>query len=218
MDDRSFDALSRRLALSAHRRTVVAAVVALLSGAATTDLAGASRATCRPFGVGCVRGTQCCSGSCVTGRAIPRSKRNRCGCAAGLVDCGSTCVDTAGSMDHCGTCGNACGATRAEACVSGACICGDGPGCDEGFTCLSGECYRTPCMQIEDTCIIDPDGVVLSPYGSPFDLGSPCTSSAACTADDGCIVPPCFCGAEEWDGYGLIGYFEGLCQNSPRTP
>ncbi len=43
------------------------------------------------------------------------------GCAANELDCAGTCQDVSSNTDHCGTCGNACGA--GGQCDGGACAC-----------------------------------------------------------------------------------------------
>jgi len=139
MHGRSIDRLARELVGARTRRSAIIAVLGLAGG--TSSVAQGS-AICRPPGVGCTRGGQCCSGLCETQRSAPRSRRNRCYCipvcdgkVCGSNHCGGTCgvcnpgetccgngdlcVDLATSAAHCGACGNACGS--AQSCISGVC-------------------------------------------------------------------------------------------------
>jgi len=58
----------------------------------------------------------------------------RCGatCALGSTQCGNSCVNIAGSVDHCGACNKACGAVAngSPACRAGAC----GAVCSAGYS------------------------------------------------------------------------------------
>jgi hypothetical protein len=86
MDHRRFDALSRRLATSASRRTVLGAATALvIGGAAAGNATAATR--CRGERKTCTRNTQCCSGLCQVGREVPLRERNRCSCPGDVI-CG----------------------------------------------------------------------------------------------------------------------------------
>lgn len=55
-------------------------------------------------------------------------------CAAGTTLCGVGCVDYQTNHDNCGSCGNACDASRT--CVSGQCV------CPAGYTDCDGECVN----------------------------------------------------------------------------
>jgi hypothetical protein len=111
MDGTRFDLMARALGTTSTRRSGVAAVLAGLIGATATDAtASASRRrdVCRPTGVGCTRGDQCCSSVCDTRRTAPRAVRNRCACPVGQSTCATAC------------CGDG------ETCSDGTCLCGEG--------------------------------------------------------------------------------------------
>lgn len=71
---RTFD----RLATTRTRRAAILAVVGVAAG--QSGVASAA-AICRPFGNGCTRGGQCCSGVGETRCSAPRSRRNRYRCS-----------------------------------------------------------------------------------------------------------------------------------------
>jgi hypothetical protein len=75
-------------------------------------------------------------------------------CDSGLEFCGGQCVDTASSLDHCGSCGNACGS--AETCHDGSClsctaeeVC---PADSEAVTCRSRQCRALTCKGFNHPC------------------------------------------------------------------
>jgi len=102
------------------------------------------------------------------------------GCAAGLVLCGSLCVDLMTNRNHCGSCGQPC--RRGEICTSGTC----GSGCvDECTDYDDTRCALYPPNYIE-TCR-DSDGDGCFEWG---DL-SPCPAGATCEdgrCSSGCPV------------------------------
>jgi len=141
MDATRFDFLTRAVGQRLSRRHLVAAAAALLAGSATPRPTGAVvRHTCRPYGTGCSRNEQCCSGACNTRRTDPRAIRNRCVCAAGEIRCDGACTDIVASTDNCGSCGNVCDPDVANACVSGVCSCGQWTACAKGVDCAFDHC------------------------------------------------------------------------------
>jgi hypothetical protein len=146
MDSARFDQLTRRLSVTRTRRSLVGAALALLGSGVAAHKASAEppsihRTVCRPVGVGCTRHAQCCSATCVTGRALPRNVRNRCACRPDCTD--RTCGDD-GCGGSCGTCSDI------SACEAGVCICNDGAcesneDCAEGLFCSQGCCRAIPC-------------------------------------------------------------------------
>ena len=150
MDDRRFDTLSRTLADRRTRRTLLTrAAIAIAGGVGAASLAGgeahAARATCRNAGGSCTRNAQCCSGVCLTGRDVPRGRRNRCfACPADTLTCGATCCP-AGS-----------------ACIDGACVTTCTPTVEGEICLLSARAViqAGPCLTImvgDGACIDDAD-------------------------------------------------------------
>jgi hypothetical protein len=110
MDDRRFDQWARMFGGRIGRRSVVAGVAGVLTGAVVAGPASANgihRRVCRPVGAGCTRGGQCCSGICPTSRALPRAGRNRCACPAGETPCGGGCCGD-GESCYAGVCRETC--------------------------------------------------------------------------------------------------------------
>jgi hypothetical protein len=63
------------------------------------------------------------------------------GCPAGQNICGTQCVDTTTSVDHCGGCSKPCPTGFADRCEGGKCHCGSlGPLCSGGLSCVKGAC------------------------------------------------------------------------------
>ena len=165
MDRKRFDELACRLAVSAPRRRVVAALVGVLGGGGVARAVAAGfgqrRGVCRPAGVGCSRNAQCCSAECATSRSLPRNRRNRCACIPACE--GRVCGNDG--------CGGVCGA------------CADGDGCSGG-ACLP----REDCSGYEGA--LDPDYItwcLTTTEGTPAlslnclrTSGTPCTSSTDC--------------------------------------
>ncbi len=145
--------------------------------------------------------------SCVDGTC-------RCGgggaCMGGFACCGGTCVDPTITAAHCGTCGNACGATEScemgscamstctpacgvgETCTMGACRCGASGACSAGQTCCGGGCVDVQtngrhCGRCGVEC----------PAGQSCMMGS-CrapTCTGGCPSGETCEMGMCRCGA-----------------------
>ncbi len=159
MDGNRFDNLSRALTRGLTRRGAIKVFAAALIGGGTTRLAGdaaaippgpSRRSLCRVPFAGCTRHQQCCSGTCTTGRQLPRNLRNRCACYDGLTGCNGFCIDLDTDNNHCGACGNACADGRR--CCAGTCLdtsadeanCGAcGIVCADGHQCCDGTCLDT---------------------------------------------------------------------------
>lgn len=199
MDGSRFDLFTRALTRAVTRRQGMAiAVAALAGGAVAADAAAAPRTICRPSGSGCTRGSQCCTSYCETGRSAPRRQRNRCGCAAGLGQCGTACVDLASDPANCGDCGVVC--VGQEICLSGDCICipdcdgkvcgSDGCGgtcgaCDTGMICLDDQsACAWPCDDWD--AAVDPPYCSASIAGVRLDAYAYHDTFATCTADSDC--------------------------------
>ncbi len=149
MDGTRFDALSRALAATSNRRSTLRGIAAVVLGGGAAGLVAsdsvAAGRTCRIAGQKCVGNRQCCSGVCDTARTTPRARRNRCTCGD-LASCGSACIDTQTSHDHCGACNHACGADWV--CIAGDCTC-------EGETTCDGACCNNSCVDLDtdaDNC------------------------------------------------------------------
>ena len=177
MDGTTFDRFSRALATGLSRRRAVLAALGLgaaaLAGVALD--AGAAPARCRAGRATCSKNSQCCSGTCRTGRGIPLADRNRCTCEGGTVNCNGRCVDKKTDERNCGACGNVCRA--GEFCIEGACVVA-GPcvaataGAGAPILCLEvddGELIFIDPLAVEDACVID--GIE---EGEGCALGAPC--------------------------------------------
>jgi len=140
MESSRFDSLSRSFARMARRRTLVAAAFALATGAVAPTRDADARGVCRPFGFACRSHRECCSLNCPTGRLVSPTRRNRCGCPAGLTHCYTLCVDLQTAGGYCGSCSNSCETNRANNCYQGKCSCGQGPMCAEGEACVASVC------------------------------------------------------------------------------
>ena len=195
MDQHRFDTLTRQVGRGLARRDVLRLVVGLLAGggALAASDAAAGRPVCRAAGSSCTRTTQCCSGRCPTGRAVPRQLRNRCACPLGEALCGGACVDVTSNRARCGACDRVC--ASGEICVSGACV--DDPcdgACTAAETCCSGVCANLSisaqhCGACDDPC----------PAGEICVAGVCAVSSC-----EGSSAPQCFVTTEntrvEFDG------------------
>jgi hypothetical protein len=131
MDARRFDSLARRLAGTRTRRSLVGALIAGAGVAAVGDSAAATRLTCRANGKSCTRNAQCCGGTCLTSRDLPRAQRNRCSCAP---QCGG------GACNIDDGCGGTC------------------PGCDDGWVCGDDDVCRAACAGTTGACFLGIDG------------------------------------------------------------
>jgi hypothetical protein len=129
------------------------------------------------------------------------------GCMAPYTVCDGLCVDTEREHDHCGACGNACGAS--ELCSAGTCIpCGAegsiccGTTCGAGLACITnssfgGTCRRaascsptaqTGCRAGEACYRSSSDGTL---YCAPAGTGAPgaaCTDDTDCAPGSGCDI------------------------------
>ena len=113
MDDRRFDAWTRKMSGTTSRRPAVNALVGGFLGAALTP-ADAGAATCRAVGERCgISKPLCCSenNSICDG--------SRCICPFGLKNCSGTCRNLQTSRQACGSCTNKC--ARGKVCKAGKC-------------------------------------------------------------------------------------------------
>jgi len=200
--------------MDAHRLDAIARILALpLSSTIAAAKPQIRREVCRPFGTGCTRGSQCCSGWCETRRSLPRSVRNRCGCPEGTLACNGVCIDD-DDPENCGSCGNSC--DPMEFCSSGSCVCGWSAVCAPGETCCAGE--ATSCVDTQSdpwncgvcgfwcnpgiSCV---SGVCQEPCGGR------CTEQEICKDDqclcNGIVCPePLVC----WSGICVCAYIPSL--------
>jgi hypothetical protein len=134
MDGRRFDLLSRWLVNGSSRRSTLRALTGgvLATGLSRFGLDDAG-AKCTQIGKKCKKKgkkQKCCGGA--------KCEGSKCKCPGDLLACGGLCVDAFSDLQHCGECGNACGAT--ETCYYGHCCVEDGPKgphnlCCTGFVC-----------------------------------------------------------------------------------
>jgi len=212
MDGGGFDKLARRLAGATTRRGVLqGALVGLVGGVAVhdaTDAAPRRRSVCREAGVSCTRSGQCCSGTCErVALSVGRAPRYTCACESGKTFCSRGCRDLQSDVDHCGACGNSCGANGV--CLSGVCdtltpkSCRDFVATGQNIWC--------------STTVGDHEVIGCSSYYfsdlQPSTVGSvPCTSNQQCvdlgqTYGLDCSNPgniECFCQLGSYDGPNWI--------------
>ncbi len=234
MDDQRFDQLARMMGQGIGRRSVVAGLVAAITGtvglgSASANGIGGRRTVCRPIGVGCTRGSQCCSGNCPTSRALPRAVRNRCGCPDNQVFCGGGCVDVTESNDNCGSCGYICATWSGEICCNGECVntdtseahCGAcGQTCDK--FCVSGECMgcRVDVDNGYNQCIVDVNGETWQACNNGMAAEGTCTSNDECAEySSACLNSDVLCLCVDnlshtWTGseVGPVVFAGGGCQ------
>ncbi len=108
MDPSRFDDLTKNLATTTSRRQALKAMAATVLGS-VLGLAGIGTAfaNCKPNGIGCNIGSQCCSGAC----------------------CKGTCTDLNNDVHNCGKCGHACGS--GQTCQNGTCVAQCSMGCKQ---------------------------------------------------------------------------------------
>lgn len=197
MDEERFDQLTRTLARSASRRTILKTMAGGFFGgtAAWPARERAAAFICRQPGALCSRDAHCCSGSCVN---------DHCTCSKGRTPCASGCCDPqpactpktcAGAGVGCGPLDDGCGKTldcgtcqasdtcHAASCNAGQCVQSvgnEGAACDDtGGTCQSGQCVTlctptTTCASAGVTCGPLDDGC-----GKQLDCGT-CQPSDTC--------------------------------------
>jgi hypothetical protein len=201
MDGNRFDAISRALGAGVSRRGALRIIAAVVAGGSATRLADdaaaipsgpSRRSLCRVPFAGCTKDGQCCTGTCMTSRSLPRSQRNRCACDNGLTPCNGFCVDIETDINHCGACGNVCAAT--EWCVSGVCEC--------KRLCNGRECGDDSCGGTCGTCTDDNtciDGACLCDGAVCADGTKCCDETCLDTSDDNANCGACgnVCGAAE---------------------
>jgi hypothetical protein len=147
MDHAAFDALSRRLARPASRRSIIAGMFA---AAAPFAAAGAARkrrkqtAKCVKLGAACGGKRKCCAGEC---------RHHVCGCPFDKRQCGNKCIESFGC---CGV--SECPATQdpclEPACAANLCATKPKPGmsCEGGLKRCNdaGHCVAVTCQQAND--------------------------------------------------------------------
>jgi hypothetical protein len=116
---------------------------------------------CGMCGKKCDAGQACTNGMCkcpgagefVCGDACVNTNTDpmHCGscdiaCASGEMCCSGKCANLQTSMDSCGMCGKKCDATASDACMAGACKCGDNAACEPGFLGIGGTCSSGRCQ------------------------------------------------------------------------
>jgi len=189
VDSGQFDRLTRLLALSRNRRTVLKSAfggtVGVLSGAKLSSRAAAQSAACAEFCKQLPPGPG--RGQCVSDAAAGTGLCFQCGPASADPTqrlCGNVCVNLDTDPEHCGSCTEVC---------------------DDGENCIQGSC-TTPCPLGQTPC----DGQCVSLDTDPRYCGScdiSCTfphASASCVAGN-CRLGTCEaswgnCNSEESDG------------------
>jgi hypothetical protein len=123
------------------------------------------------------------------------------GCPPGQLLCGGQCVDPSTSVEHCGGCDKPCEQLPADRCQAGNCVCGSGPACTHGLSCVSGACACAagPDSACDGCCennVCHPLGSGQNPTrcGKDGEACKSCDDGQVCTADS-CLT--------------------GVCQNAP---
>lgn len=194
MDDRRFDAITKRLASTGSRR----AALRLTGGGALAALLGrlgleGAAAACVAAGKNCDKGEKCCAGAACKG--------GKCKCKEGLKDCGKTCRQCCGPADCpsgvCteGRCGDAScsdnvkNGTETDTDCGGSCAkCADGKGCAGNGDCGTGFCSGGTCRT--PTCTDN------ARNGNETDVdcggGCPkCANGGLCRVDSDCASNIC---------------------------
>jgi hypothetical protein len=193
MEDRSFDALTRSLALGSNRRQILKRLLGLggaaLAGTAIHDAEAALRPTPTPRPPSC------------PGVQIPCG--NDCCCPPGTDKCGPDCCPDAQAQccdNACcyGTCYGeelCCPTGRAYCAITGEC-CPDGwtccpaAGClSPGQCCTAADCIPAPCTRVECTAEHDctESGVDCTNGG----VEACCQEGQVCLGDGSCCTPVC---------------------------
>jgi hypothetical protein len=129
------------------------------------------------------------------------------GCTSGLTSCGTTCVDTSKSAQHCGGCDTACSA--GQQCVAGSCACATGfMACGSNATCTATQSDPAHCGTCTNACTgsqVCSNGQCSSSCASgQLMCGNGCFNSAtdqqhcgsctnACRVDQVCTGGACVC-------------------------
>lgn len=203
MDGSRFDELTRSLARTRSRRSLLKLAIGSL-GAAVATRAGATAATVRrgPGSI-CRNAADCQSGIC---GPVDRTGRRRCLCPVGQERCNGACLDplTVYQSDpkNCGSCGRRCAA--GAVCCNGDCV--PVVAVCRGVCCASNQiCAESGCCTPESvatTCAAE-CGARINNCGQPVDCG-PCCGEVgdACGANGDCCSGVCV---------------NGLCQAGPAA-
>ncbi len=186
MEPSRFDDLTKALATSTSRRHALKTIVATaLGGLLGLGGIGTALANCKPNGIGCNIGSQCCSGGCCHGTCTDLSTTSNCGkcghaCSSGQGCCGGTCTDL-NTTSNCGSCGHAC--ASGQICQNGQCV---SVTCTQASTCST--LVSCP-MNASCLCATTSEGTIACTGSS--DMYYVCQTSTDCSAGQVCI--PSFC-------------------------
>lgn len=198
MDGHRFDDLTRALAGSASRRSLLKTGVAgalAWAGARLGLDSAAAAAACLQLNHLCPDAAACCSGVCMVGRGPV----GRCSCPDGFGVCHGVCVDPANAfltdVRNCGSCGHACRSSRCgpAICVDG--VCGISA---KDCSALDGGCTVGICTLRRGDCEARPanEGGVCDADGSLCTVGDVCKrgkclagAPRVCAAPDQCRRP-----------------------------
>ncbi len=200
MEPSAFDSLTKVLATSTSRRQALKTLAAMALGG-VLGLGGIGNTfarPCKPNGIGCNIGSQCCSGGCCHGTCTDLGTTSNCGacghsCASGQGCCGGTCTDL-NTNSNCGSCGHACGTN--QICCNGTCSTPCNGICCNG-TCLTnnnGETCVTNCTTDTDCssgchCYPDTSGAMYCSNGTDIH-NSPCLHDDHCPTGSFCSTHP----------------------------
>ncbi len=191
MEPSCFDDLTKALATATSRRQALKAIAATVGGLLGLGGVGTALANCKPNGIGCNIGSQCCSGACCHGTCTNLGTTSNCGscgntCGANQVCQNGTCVTP------CTTSGGTCGGDTE--CCSGTCC--QGTCCGSGQVCLSNGSCATPCSDQavpcsgscgQGVCLVDSSDVAIYCRGSGAFI-SDCTTDSTCPKGYFCSI------------------------------
>lgn len=193
MDGSRFDDLTRFIADTPSRRTVIKAMVGAIAGSLASVGTALGGPRCKRVNQACQTTADCCPGPTANGNvycasAGKKSKICQACPAETPTACNGGCVDTSDDNNNCGACGEVCfGGTT---CVNGSCQCPAGQ-----HLCADGSCNE--CC-IHDHCE-SPD-----PEANPICCAGTCVSASfdenncggcgnVCFADQFCELGDCEC-------------------------
>ncbi len=161
MSPSGLDQIARELAAGEISRR--SALKRLIGAGLGLGAAVAPAGVAEAVGGGCPGGRVKCGSKCCPKNG--KCKNGKCKCKSGFEKCGKKCVNLDTSVKHCGACGNAC--QEGETCVDGDCDpgladcsgldCGTAPNGDNCGICGVDEtCVSNQCEEVPE-CAIDDD-------------------------------------------------------------
>jgi hypothetical protein len=189
VDESKFDDLTRFMAETPSRRTVVKALVGAIAGSLASVGTALGAPRCKRVNQACQTTADCCPGPTANGNVYCKQvKKSTKICATCPPEtptaCNGGCVDTSTDSKNCGTCGNVClGGTT---CVNGSCRCPAGQ-----HLCADGSCKEccadSHCDGGAERCC---NGICRNLDGSNENCGA---CGHVCPAGTDCMNGSCVC-------------------------